>query len=338
MKFSVVMPVYNAGGFLRAAISSILAQEFRDFELLLIDDGATDGSAAVCDEFAACDGRVRVFHRENGGICRARNFGIEKASGQYVMFSDHDDEYLPGYLSVVADAIAETGGSEDVVKVNFSLADRWPDRRSVLTHPGWEEPSCKWSRGSEYGLFERLTLAVWDGAYKREFLLRNRLAFDEAFKFGCEGFAFMLQCLARTEKVYWRSEVCYRHYNNHGVSTSGKYYERRINDIIRVACLEAELFGPTTLKRSLERFRRWNGALVLSALQIPGAPRSVSRKIAAMYRMQRAILPRPPTACTTEDGLSPSEKTFLLIFRFRLFWLYCLMTLWKCRSQPKLPS
>ena len=88
---SVIIPVYNTEQYLHRCIDSVLAQTFPDFELLLIDDGSTDTSSAICDEYAEKDGRIRVFHKENGGLSSARNCGIDEASGVWVVFLDSDD-------------------------------------------------------------------------------------------------------------------------------------------------------------------------------------------------------------------------------------------------------
>ena len=97
-KISVIMPVYNSKQFLRMAVDSVLNQTFKDFELILVDDGSKDGSGAVCDEYAQIDARVKVIHQENGGICSARNTGMKAAVGEYLAFIDNDDEYLPNLL------------------------------------------------------------------------------------------------------------------------------------------------------------------------------------------------------------------------------------------------
>ena len=76
IKLSIIMPVYNAGAYFAGAVESVLDQSYSDFELILVDDGATDGSGQACDKFAAADQRVRVIHVPNGGICKSRNIGI----------------------------------------------------------------------------------------------------------------------------------------------------------------------------------------------------------------------------------------------------------------------
>lgn len=90
-KISVIVPVYNAEKYLHRCIDSILAQTFTDFELLLVDDGSKDCSAVICDEYAAKDVRVRVFHKENGGVSSARNLGLDNANGEWIAFCDADD-------------------------------------------------------------------------------------------------------------------------------------------------------------------------------------------------------------------------------------------------------
>lgn len=94
---SVIVPVFNAEKYLRRCVDSILAQTFTDFELLLIDDGSSDNSGAICDEYASRDPRVRVFHKPNGGVSSARNLGLDNARGEWISFVDSDDTVVPDY-------------------------------------------------------------------------------------------------------------------------------------------------------------------------------------------------------------------------------------------------
>ncbi|MCM1192282.1 MAG: glycosyltransferase [Butyrivibrio sp.] len=92
---SVIVPVYNTKEYLERCVNSLLAQTWQDMEIILVDDGSTDGSGEICDRFAERDGRVRVFHKENGGSSSARNLGIDKAKGDYIGFADSDDYVEP---------------------------------------------------------------------------------------------------------------------------------------------------------------------------------------------------------------------------------------------------
>lgn len=96
---SVIIPVYNLEKCLERAVDSVLNQTYRNVEVLLVDDGSTDGSGALCDVFARQDCRVRVIHRPNGGVSAARNTGLDSAKGEYVCFVDGDDWIEPGMLA-----------------------------------------------------------------------------------------------------------------------------------------------------------------------------------------------------------------------------------------------
>lgn len=105
--FSIIVPVYNSENFLRECIDSLLAQTYTDFELLLIDDGSTDHSGQICDEYARKDLRIKVFHSCNRGVSTARNLGLSAARGRYVNFVDSDDWVTPDYLEKYVKARVE---------------------------------------------------------------------------------------------------------------------------------------------------------------------------------------------------------------------------------------
>ena len=98
---SIIVPVYNAEKWLERCLDSIVAQTYTDWELLLIDDGSTDDSATICDEYAAKDERIRVFHKENGGVVQARRIGVEQSHGEFIYFVDSDDAILPDTLEMM---------------------------------------------------------------------------------------------------------------------------------------------------------------------------------------------------------------------------------------------
>lgn len=107
MTLSIVIPVYNTKKYLSDCLGSILTQSFTDFEILLIDDGSSDGSSELCNEFARLDSRIRVFHKENGGVSSARNLGLANACGEWVYFVDSDDCLLPGGLQTLIECISD---------------------------------------------------------------------------------------------------------------------------------------------------------------------------------------------------------------------------------------
>ncbi len=110
---SVIVPVFNAEKYLRECVESVISQLFSEWELLLIDDGSTDGSGAVCDEYAEKDKRIHVFHKENGGVSSARNLGLDNTQGEWIAFLDADDYFTKGALEALCNKATATGA--DVV-------------------------------------------------------------------------------------------------------------------------------------------------------------------------------------------------------------------------------
>ena len=193
-KISIIVPVYNVVTFLPKCIDSILNQTFEDFELLLIDDGASDGSAQLCDEYALKDCRVHVFHKENGGVSSARNFGIRMAKGDYLTMIDADD-----YVDVTFLA-------------DFGL-ERMDDLDLSMQGYVWESiikgTSVPFSCGICERIYQRSEMDLFyetyeNGAilnspvcklYRTQIVQGNKLCFDESISLG-EDHLFVLDYLA----------------------------------------------------------------------------------------------------------------------------------------------
>ena len=107
MRFSIIVPLYNKEHYLPQLVDSVVTQGFDDFELLLVDDGSTDGTAALTDKLAAANPHIRSFHKKNGGVSSARNLGLREANGEYLMFLDGDDLLAPRSLVRVDAAILQ---------------------------------------------------------------------------------------------------------------------------------------------------------------------------------------------------------------------------------------
>lgn len=131
-KYSFIVPVYNCGPCLIPCVESLLEQTVRDFEILLIDDGTPDDCGAVCDELAAKYGCIRAFHKENGGAASARNYGIDRAAGEYLLFIDGDDTIEPDTLARIEAVFA--GNTADLVI--FGMAFDYYEKHDV---PEWVE-------------------------------------------------------------------------------------------------------------------------------------------------------------------------------------------------------
>ncbi len=110
LRYSVIIPVYNAEKTLRRCVDSLLAEQYADAEIILVNDGSTDGSEEICRAYAAEAENIRYIKKENGGVSTARNAGLDIASGEYILFVDSDDYAAPGYFSIIESVCDETPG------------------------------------------------------------------------------------------------------------------------------------------------------------------------------------------------------------------------------------
>lgn len=189
-KVSVIVPVYKAEKFLMKCVDSILAQTFRDFEVLLVDDGSPDGSGAICDEYARKDPRVRVIHKENGGVSSARNKGIDEARGEWITFVDADD-----WLSLETFECLSTY-FKDYDVIRFSMVSVFPaySKTKELNEGVTREEYIKL-------LVERRTiLGVWGGLYRLDKIREAGLRFREDIING-EDWLFQFQAVCRCERL-----------------------------------------------------------------------------------------------------------------------------------------
>lgn len=152
---SVIVPVYRAEEYLNRCVDSILAQTFTDFEVILVDDGSPDHCGEICDDYARRDPRVRVFHKENGGVSSARNVGLDHARGEWIAFVDADDWILPHYL----EAILVEKDTDIIITNEFSIGfiDKQRAIRNLLRR-NWH--SCPWGKFFRKSLFDPHTFDI----------------------------------------------------------------------------------------------------------------------------------------------------------------------------------
>lgn len=215
---SVIVPVYNAEKYLSRCIDSILAQSYKDFELLLIDDGSKDGSATICDNYAIKDSRVRVFHKANGGVSSARNLGLDNATGEWITFIDSDDYVHTDFLSSLYKK-----HDVDLIVGSFQLV-------------GSDE---NWNGVLEDSYFDRLliekhidTLAMqihyrtpWAKLFRAEVIFVNHLSFEEKIH-SSEDWLFVLNYLIYTHSLIVSSSPYYFYERSHvdGLSQNSRHF------------------------------------------------------------------------------------------------------------------
>lgn len=209
MKFSIIIPVYNAEGFLHNAVESVVSDPGDDWELILVNDGSPDGSGTLCDGYAREDARVRVIHQENRGPGGARNTGLEAAAGEYLLFVDSDDALVPGGLERLRKAAAQ---GTDIVTFDY-LAD---DGEGHLTpRKANFAPENRAFTLEEHPEFLNSMPATWARIWKRELYLKNGIRYPDRAFYG-EDLQTSSKLFALAESILYLPEHLYRYLDRPG--------------------------------------------------------------------------------------------------------------------------
>ena len=171
---TIIVPIYNVEKYLHRCIDSILEQSYSNFELLLINDGSTDCSGAICDEYASKDSRIHAFHKKNGGCSSARNLGLENAKGEWITFVDSDDWVSTDYLKnlvICSNADFIVGGYVGVPKGDKYMASNEFYDRSKFP----DFISCYQTN---------LLRTPWGSLLRLSIIRENSLSFDEKIRYG----------------------------------------------------------------------------------------------------------------------------------------------------------
>lgn len=215
-KISVIVPVYNVEQYLPRCIDSILAQTFTDFELLLIDDGSTDNSGKICDEYAEKDKRIRVWHKENGGVSSARNVGLDNSCGDWICFVDSDDAVESNWLSCYAESF-----DADLIVQGFQII-----YSNGTKYTATQDEKLKKDE-QRYELVYLLAKAgmlnpPWNKCYRSKIIKQNCMKFAEKISLS-EDLIFVLDFLTYSKSLHVRNNFTYI-YNRPNSTLSLKYY------------------------------------------------------------------------------------------------------------------
>ena len=215
--FSIIVPIYNTEKYLKRCIKSILKQPFKDFELILIDDGSTDDSYLICQNYAKDDSRIKAVHKENGGVSSARNKGLEYAKGTYLWFVDSDDYIKPNALMDLS--LKVLNEKSDLLIFNTTIEE---NHKINNFDTFFELYYFKYILGFE----------PWNKLYLREIIEQNNLKFDEQETIG-EDLLFnagYYKCL-KYKYITFVSKEYYVYDNRVGSAMNSKFSTRHIQQM-----------------------------------------------------------------------------------------------------------
>lgn len=188
---SVIIPVYNVEEYIEKTIKSIQNQDYKNIEIIVVDDGSPDNSSQIVDKLAQNDKRIKVIHKKNNGVSSARNAGLAIAEGDYVTFVDGDDWIDRDYISYFVTIVKKYHCEIVLNKNNYTeKGGKSNDKYTIITP----------EKAMEYIYLGKIFVAVWNKMYKTSFLKEHNITFDESIWYG-EGMLFNIDCFQFSKKI-----------------------------------------------------------------------------------------------------------------------------------------
>ena len=216
MKISVIVPVYNIESYVEACVESLISQTFGDIEIILVDDGSTDGSGEICDKAAKNHSEIKVVHKPNGGLSSARNAGLDVARGEYVMFVDGDDRLVPDACEILLDTV------KDADMVQFGYVEVFGTEPPPYSPIGSVASETVTDEKEKY---DRLYALGGEGASACTKFYRRKLFENLRFRVGVrhEDEDIVTDVLSLTDKVVYIKAPLYLYFFRSGSIINGSF-------------------------------------------------------------------------------------------------------------------
>lgn len=264
---SIIVPVYNAEEFLDRCIESILSQTYKSLDIIVVDDGSSDDSGKICDEYAEKDMRVRVIHKQNGGVSSARNIGIEAARGEYICFVDSDDYLERDYLEVLLETKRKYPDFDNIWCGFYTVRDYYKNKKETVV----AEKDKNYSFYNLSGIMDLcekwLVQMPWNKLFETKKVKENNILFPPELSLG-EDYIFNLRYLDCTNgKIVVINKPLYDYLRDGKESLDNKYYAnlleiyRRLNSEIEKYAEKWSLSGVQISKMYSSFFFRLENVL-----------------------------------------------------------------------------
>jgi glycosyltransferase involved in cell wall biosynthesis len=231
---TIIIPVFNDEKNISRCINSVLSQTYTDFECLIIDDGSTDKTSSICDDYSKKDKRIKVFHKENEGISKTRQYGIDHANGEYVYFIDSDDWIESSFASCIIDII--NNNKHDLIF--FDYIKNYTNNKNIYKS---QNPfSLDNNIIIKLILEKRILSCTWNFLYKKEFIINNKVFFNKNINYG-EDTLFILELMLNNPNIFYINKAYYHHFINESSYTRTNLKQKYKDRILFYNCL-SDLF------------------------------------------------------------------------------------------------
>ncbi|GKU77025.1 glycosyltransferase family 2 protein [Paenibacillus sp. L3-i20] len=232
MKFTIVIPCFNLAKYIRKTIESVLVQTYTDFELIIIDDGSLDDSYKILQEIENTDKRVRLFSKENGGVSSARNFGIHKSTGDYILFLDGDDLINKDLLKRAHHIFTNT----DVDMFSYGYQTLNENTNQTIKKYSSNKYNNKILTEVQFlNLFltKKISQSMCSFITKKEIIDKNKILFDENTKHG-EDQELQVRCISKCMSIFYDSEVLFYYIQRAGSAVNNKVVRENFDVFFRI--------------------------------------------------------------------------------------------------------
>ena len=219
---SVIVPVYNVEKYLDNCVESIVNQTYKDLEIILVDDGSPDNCPAMCDEWAQKDSRIKVIHKENGGVSSARNIGLDNVTGEYIGFVDSDDYLKSNMYELLIENLTAT--NSDISVCSTFLVD---ENNNIKADNIFESQVLNQEEAVKF-LSYKMNNSLWNKLFKKDMFKGCR--FDEGHTFG-EDHLILLQVLKNVNRVSFISDSLYYYVQRSNSTTGSKFSKRSFDQV-----------------------------------------------------------------------------------------------------------
>ena len=319
-KISVIVPVYQAEKFLRDCVESVRRQTFSDWELLLVDDGCTDGSPVICDELAQTDDRIRVFHKEkNSGVSETRNVGLDHARGTCIAFLDADDRYEPQCLETLWN-LRERAGADTAACAHWNLWADGSETPELVLPAGVYDAEAIREKVVYPLLGDRLAQPLFNGfiwryLFSAELFEKLHLRYEGTY---LEDELFLMEYFCNARRLAVTETPLYRYLQN-PASATHKYMKDFRQVFARFMERKEDLVGRYGLEEARPLWREntnWAGLLIAVGNEYAkGNPKSIRQRQTAVKELCRSPEMARAISALDPQGMTPNKQMVARLIR-----------------------
>lgn len=320
---SIIVPIYNAERYLIECVESILAQTYKNLEIILVNDGSTDNSLKISEGFANQDSRIKIINQKNSGVSTTRNTGIDAANGDYICFSDADDVLEIDYVDYLIQLISNENADISYTSQMFTTYSRKQVKNDIINLYTNEEATLQI-------FYYKVPIGVYCKMFKREFLNKHKIRFIPSIYIG-EGFNFNTECFQRANRVVAGNRRIYFYRRNNLNSAMTKFDIRKCEMAIHAINTIKE----NLVLKSVKIYKAWEFASWHTHADMYYLIENSKRKKTyyALYKKCKEIAKRKAFIAFTVPTKKSEKIKAVLLFIFPL--LVAKLILWRQNKYSK---